>query len=77
MIPRIMVPQISLGIKHLESLFQGSRSLTSESRKRNVGGEVLAACPGNGVGIDETFSGPAFRTILIFGLSGLKNVSAI
>jgi hypothetical protein len=51
--------------------------LTSESRRRNVGGEVLAACPGNGVGIDETFSGPAFRTILIFGLSGLENVSAI
>ena len=63
MIDEIMGPQMSVGIT-LQLYLQCTRSLTSESRKRNVGGEVLAVRFG---GQDETFGGPAFRTILITG----------
>jgi hypothetical protein len=61
-IDKIMVPQISTGSSLQRSRMQRVRSLTSEYGKRNVGGEVLADCSGNGVVIDETFSGPAFRS---------------
>lgn len=61
MIDKIMVPQISTGSSLQRSRMQRVRSLTSEYGKRNVGGEVLAVCL-RGWTIDETFSGPAFRS---------------